>query len=76
MLAAILRKYQDDLTQEEFGARLGITQGTLSLIYSGKRGIGTDVLRAFLRAFPQAGPEIAAALAAPDCTPATLTLVG
>ncbi len=65
MLAAILRDRQGTMTQEEYAAHLGIAQGTLSLIYSGKRGIGTEVLRAFLRAYPDAAKEIAAALAAP-----------
>ena len=65
MLAAILRDRQGSMTQEEYAARLGIAQGTLSLIYSGKRGVGTDVLRAFLRAYPDAAKDITAALSAP-----------
>lgn len=65
MLAAILRDRQGTMTQDEYAARLGISQGTLSLIYSGKRGVGTDVLRAFLRAYPDAAKDITAALSAP-----------
>lgn len=71
MLVAVLRKYQGSMTQEEYAARLGITQGTLSLIYRRRRGIGMEVLRALSRAFPTAADEIAAALAAdPDMQPA------
>lgn len=66
MLVAILKKYQGAMTQEEYAAHLGIRQGTLSLIYSGKRGMGTEVLRALARRFPEARHEIAAALAAPN----------
>lgn len=71
MLVAILKKYQGDMTQEEYAARLGIAQGTLSLIYRGRRGLGMEVLRALSRAFPSAADEIAAALAAaPGAAPA------
>lgn len=66
MLAAILKRYQGAMTQEEYAAHLGITQGTLSLIFSGRRGVGTEVLRALARAFPESGPEIAEALSAPE----------
>ncbi len=65
MLAALIKSYQGTLTQDEYAAQLGIAQGTLSLIYSGRRGVGVDVLRAFLQRFPEAAPEIAAALATP-----------
>jgi transcriptional regulator with XRE-family HTH domain len=65
MLVEILRKYQGDMTQNEYARYLGLSSGHLSLIYSGRRGIGTEVLRAFLRAFPAAADEIGAALAAP-----------
>lgn len=65
MLIETFRKYQRDMTQNEYARHLGITSGTLSLIYSGQRGIGTEVLRAFLQAFPEAATEIGVALAEP-----------
>lgn len=72
-IAAVLRKYQGGLTQDEYAARLGIAQGTLSLIYSGKRRIGLDVLRALAQTFPESANEIAAVLVAQE--PAALPLV-
>ncbi len=58
----VLRSYQGERTQEEYASALGIGQGTLSLIYSGRRGVGMAVLRAFLRAFPEAERDVASAL--------------
>ncbi len=69
MLTGILRKYQGDLTQNEFARLLGLSSAGISLIYTGQRGVGVDVLRAFLKQFPEAAPEIAKALAAPERQP-------
>lgn len=63
-LVQVFRKYQGDLSQTQYAAQLGLTQGTLSLIYSGRRGVGTEVLRALLRTFPEAERDIADALKA------------
>ena len=65
MLVEILRKYQGNMGQNEYARHLGISSAALSFIYSGQRGIGTDVLRALARAFPASADEIAAALASP-----------
>jgi transcriptional regulator with XRE-family HTH domain len=65
MLADILRNYQGDMNQQQYARHLGISEATLSLVYNGKRGIGTDVLRALARAYPDAADDIAAALSAP-----------
>lgn len=69
MLTAILRKYQGDLTQNEFARLLGISSAGISLIYTGQRQVGVDVLRAFLQQFPAAAPEVVAVLAAPERQP-------
>ena len=65
MLVEIIRKYQGELGQREFARLLGIGQTTLSLIYSGQRGVGVEVLQALARTFPESADEIGAALAAP-----------
>ncbi len=56
-IADVLRKYQGSRTQMQYAELLGITQGHLSLIYSGGRNAGLDVQRGFLRAFPEAALE-------------------
>ncbi len=61
-IADVLRKYQGQRTQTEYAELLGITQGYLSLIYSGARNPGIDVQRGFLRAFPHAALEYVKAL--------------
>lgn len=66
MLTEILRKYQGDRSQNEFARLLGITSAGISLIYTGKREVGVEVIRAFLKQFPEAATEIAAALSTPD----------
>ncbi len=71
MLTAIIRKYQGGMTQEEYAKRLGITQGTLSLIYSGKRGVGMDVLRAVAQTFPESSAELARAMIESEPRPRT-----
>lgn len=65
-ISEVLRHYQGDMTQEEYAAQLGIAQGTLSLIYSGRRGVGMDVLRALARAYPESVKDIAKVLGAPE----------
>lgn len=65
-LAGVFRKYQGDRTQTEYAEFLGLTQGTLSLIYSGRRGVGMEVLRALARAYPESAEDIASALSAPE----------
>lgn len=70
MLTDILRKYQGTMRQNEYARLLGLSSAGLSLIYSGQRNVGIDVLRALARAFPESADEIAAALAAPDAAPA------
>lgn len=63
MLTEIIRRYQGEMGQREYARLLGIGQTTLSLIYSGQRNPGIEVVQAVARAFPQAAAEIAAALA-------------
>lgn len=71
-VADVIRKHQGDLTQTEYAELLGITQGYLSLIYSGARNPGMDVQRGFFRAFPHdARMEYIAALTTePQAEPA------
>jgi len=45
-----IRKYAD-LTQEEFGARIGIKQNSVALIESGKRNPSTQLVLAICREF-------------------------
>lgn len=68
-VSEVLRRHQGSLTQTEYADLLGITQGYLSLIYSGARNPGMDVQRGFLRAFPEAAMEYIAALAASPAAP-------
>ena len=65
-LVAILQKYQGTMSQREYARVLGLSSGILSLIYSGQRGIGLEVLQALARAFPDAADEITTALTAPS----------
>lgn len=64
MLTAILRKYQGQMRQNEYARLLGVSGGAISLIYTGQRQPGIDVLRALARAFPESAAEITAALSA------------
>jgi len=62
MLTDILRKYQGSMGQNEYARLLGVSSGAISLIYSGQRNPGIDVLRAVAQRFPESADEIAAAL--------------
>lgn len=62
MLTDILRKYQRGLTQNEYARLLGISSAGISLIYSGQRNPGIEVIRALAQRFPESADEIAAAL--------------
>lgn len=68
-VVAVLRKYQGSMGQQEYARLLGVGQSTLSLIYSGRRNPGIEVIRALAQAFPAAADEIAAALAAVPTAP-------
>jgi len=62
MLVDILRKYQGSLGQNEYARLLGVSGAAISLIYSGQRGVGVEVLRGLAQRFPESADEIAAAL--------------
>lgn len=64
MLTEIIRKYQGDMGQREYARLLGIGQTTLSLIYSGQRNPGIEVIRALAQRFPESAKEIGDALSA------------
>ena len=54
-----LKQLQGDKSQAEFAAELGITQPTLSRIYSGNRRIGARAARAIGRRYPQLSNDLA-----------------
>ncbi len=62
MLVEIIRKYQGGMSQREYARRLGLSSATLSLIYSGQRNVGIDVLRAVAQTFPESSDELARAM--------------
>ena len=47
-----LRIKQADMSQANFATRLGISDAMLSLVYSGKRQIGTFTARCIVREYP------------------------
>ena len=64
MLTDILRKYQGAMSQNEFARLLGVSGAAISLIYTGQRNPGIEVIRALAQRFPESADEIAAALSA------------
>ena len=59
-IIALLRESQGDQTQAGFAETLGISQGMLSMIYSGQRRPGRTVLTKLIQAKPQLQPRVAA----------------
>lgn len=57
-VARVIQNYQGNLTQQQYAESLGLSQSTLSQIYSGVRNPARDTINAFLRRFPQAANEI------------------
>ena len=49
------------MTQTQFAALIGVTQVSVSLILSGKRRPGPQIVKGLLRAFPERRGEILAA---------------
>lgn len=54
----LMRQLQGDESQEEFAARIGVTQTAVSAIYRGARAPGAKVLRGLVQAFPNSADEI------------------
>ncbi len=63
-IVQIIRKYQGDMTQQQYADALGVGQSTLSMLYSGQRKPGMEVIRALVRAFPHAVKEVVDAILA------------
>ncbi|MFA6046661.1 MAG: helix-turn-helix transcriptional regulator [Phycisphaerales bacterium] len=61
-----LQHLQGERNQDEFAAHLGISQGTLSRIYAGKRQLGQDVAAKIARRHPELAFDLAAFLLTTD----------
>lgn len=57
-LSEWLKIKQGDRSQEDFGEFLGISQSTISRVYSGKRGLGANVLKTLVATYPDEIDEI------------------
>lgn len=57
-LIELMRQLQGDESQEQFAARIGVHQTTVSLIYRGERQPGRRVVIRLMRAFPERADEI------------------
>ena len=59
-LVYLLRALQGELgaNQKEMAERLGVSEGTLSLVYRGRRRPGAQFLRCVLRSFPELYEEV------------------
>jgi transcriptional regulator with XRE-family HTH domain len=77
-VARVLQRHQGVMTQQQFAALLGLSQSTLSQIYSGARHPARETIAAFLRCFPQAAlaigeAQLADAQALPLAPPAEVS---
>ena len=63
-LITSLKGKADATTQRKVAARLGISEGMLSMILSGRRIPGTRTLRAIVREYPDLWPKVSVFLVA------------
>ena len=59
-LLTLMRELQGIETNGQFAARLGLSESTISYLYSGDREPGYKVARALTEAFPERAEEIKA----------------
>ena len=62
----LLRKCQGDMSQGEFGDKLGVSQAQVSMIYAGKRRPGAELMKRLGQAFPEVRTEVTTILFAPE----------
>jgi transcriptional regulator with XRE-family HTH domain len=62
----LVRELMGEMSQAEFGEKVGITQAGVSAILLGKREVGAKVTRGLMLAFPEREREILASFFASD----------